>query len=118
MKMNKAVRFVYKENCYLLLTACKTENQEFFGVKPFITFFYDAGDVATEWECTSGPIMRWYRCDADHPQAKSHFFWDWHKPEPFSWSQLAVEREGLPDFFLEHNFDVIFNILRCWAEDA
>ncbi len=112
--MNKAVQFIYKENCYLLLTARKTENR----VKPFITFFYDAGDVAAEWECTSGPIMRWYRCGADHPQAESHFFWDWHRPVLFPWSQLAVEREGLPNFFLEQNFDAIFNILRFWAEDA
>ena len=108
---------VYKPNCYILISATqkKEDNISWYRVEPFMTFFYDAGDVAAEWEPEFGPIQVWEKCDKDHESAKEHYFYDYIVDIPCNFSQLAVEENELPQAFVRGDYDYIFGVLKRWA---
>jgi len=109
----------YKENCYVLVSAAKRDMKETLGdfrVKSNVSFLYDAGDVATEWEMEYGPIQIWNRCDEDDEGASEHYFYDYHNSPPLNWSQLAVDRCELPKAANSGDWDYIFEVLKDWTE--
>jgi hypothetical protein len=111
---------LYKENCWILVSASKRDMKETFGeikVKAAITFFYDAGNKAAEWEPQYGPIETWKRCEENDEGAREHYYYDFTNSGFGNWSQLAVDTYELPQAFLDGDYDYIFNILKLWAED-
>ena len=113
-KIGKAV---YKPNCYILVSATQKKDDDisWYRVEPAMTFLYDAGEWAAEWEPRYGPIQTWHKCDADAEGAKPHYFYDFEDTEALSFSQLAVERERLPQAFVRGDYDYIFSVLEGWA---
>lgn len=99
--------------------ATKVQEQDVTeGSQPCVTFTVISGDVAAEWDGSSGPIQIWYRApegyDVNYDKAEPHWLW------PFAigkghWSQLAVEEEDLPGAFVRGDYEWIFGVLRRWA---
>ena len=109
------------ENAYVLISGQEKPVEESYlnelWVKPIMSFIYDAGNVAAEWEPEYGPIQLWTKCEEGDEGATEHYFYDYHNSPLGSWSQLAVEREQLPHAFIRGNYKYIFNVLRDWAEN-
>jgi hypothetical protein len=114
----KVCRALYKPNCYILVSATRRDPKETFGefqVTAHMSFLYDAGKVAAEWEPQYGPIQIWRKCDKDSDGAQEHYFYDFQNSAPGSWSQLAVSNMELPQAFVSGDYDYIFNVLKDWA---
>jgi len=116
--MNKLQRRVgkaeYKPNCYILVSASKRDMKETLGefrVRAHISFLYDSGTIAAEWEPEYGPIQVWEMADS----GKEHYFYDFVVDTPLNWSQLAVENNELSQAFNAGDYDYIFNVLKDWA---
>lgn len=103
---------------------------------PCITFTYQQDGVAAEWDGDHGPIQLWFRYDGDPTENSDARQYDgkWHIDQdggrteivfrhwlwPFAtglghWSQMAVEREGLPQAFVAGSYDEIFSTLQQWV---
>lgn len=122
--MNKFQKCVLKAevkpNCFLLFSASQRPMEETFGafwIEANVSFLYDAGKIAVEWEPEHGPIRRWYKCDKVGEKAKEHFYYDFVHDRPLAWSQLAVEREELPEAAVAGDYDYIFEVLKEWAKE-
>ena len=112
---------LYKEHCYILFSAVQKKDDDisWYRVKPTMSFLYDAGDVAAEWEPEYGPIQVWEKCDETYDgqfKAREHYYYDYVIDNSFNWSQLAVENDKLPQEFVRGNFDYIFSVLERWAK--
>ena len=105
----------HEENCYVIISPMAQPQPTILGVDYVISFFYDAGSIGAEWEPRHGPIQIFHKADADQENAMKHYFYDYVINEPMGWSQLAVEREGLPGYFKDGDYDAIFDILKSWA---
>ena len=118
-KQSKVIKAEYKPGCWILVSGWKAEHQYCStpNVDYTFTFLYDSGNVAAEWEPKHGPIQIWHKCEEDSEGAKEHYFYDWHNSDPLSWSQLAVEREQLPQMFLAGSWDTIFDVLKSWTRN-
>ena len=111
-------RALYKENCYILFSAVqKKDDINWFRANPTMSFLYDAGKVAAEWEPEFGPILIWRKCEPCAENAREHYFYDFVFHEPLAFSQLAVENHGLPQSFVRGNYDYIFSVLERWTEN-
>lgn len=105
------------ENCYILLSFGERDRQ--FGCVQcdyIVSFLYDAGDTAAEWEPKYGPISILWKCGADHPKAKRHYFYDHIIDEPLNWAQNAVDDYELPRRAIDGDLQAIFWVLREFAE--
>jgi hypothetical protein len=108
----------FKDNCFILVSGARRPPEETFGafyVKANMSFLYDAGDYAAEWEPEYGPIQVWHKCEADAENAKEHYYFDFTDSPGGSWSQLAVEEYQLPQAFHCGDYDYIFSVLKEWA---
>jgi hypothetical protein len=102
------------ENAHILVSAVWDDNGK---IHVNMSFLYDSGNVAAEWEPRWGPIQLWYRVDENHEHAKAHYFYDHVDGSAnLAWSQLAVDREGLQGAFVRGDYTHIFRVLKRWAE--
>ena len=114
--MNKTVKvipFPDIEHAYISISFKKDSNV--YGTDYVLSFLYDSGTIAAEWEPKYGPIQLWYKCDKESPDAQEHYFYEYHNTPSGSWSQLSVETEGLHEWLLMGQYVAIFNILKRWA---
>jgi hypothetical protein len=105
------------ENAYILISASQREDDLEVLVKANMSFLYDAGEYAAEWEPEHGPIQVWHKCDPDADRARDHYYYDYTDSGPFNWNQSAVSRNGLCGAFLRGDYRYIFSILANWARD-
>lgn len=91
----------------------------------YVTFFYGGEKYGAEWEPKYGPIMLYRPCSADWKgmspfdsplSAKEHWFYDYVEDSVGSWSQMAVESEGLKHKLATGDFEAIFHVLKRWTE--
>jgi hypothetical protein len=118
-KQRLVIKSVYKDNCYVLVSAHKAKEQHFpddVNIEYVVSFLYDAGNVACEWEPKYGPLQIWMKCSAEDDGAKEHYFYDYENAPNMSWSQLAVNNNGMKEAFLAGNYEHIFEVLKDWAE--
>lgn len=121
---NPILELEYKENCYVFLSY-HWQKEDFAGngtsdgqvIKRIVTsFVYYNEYIAVEWEPRYGPIKIFYGVPEDHPDAKSHYIFPFiDGSRGMAWSQLAVERAGLPYALYRGSIDYIFEVLREWA---
>jgi hypothetical protein len=120
--MNEPKKFPYNvvrlpwpgaEGCFLLLS-CRETDKNGNGVLPAVSFLRVVGDVAAEWEPTNGSISVFYRGNAKNGEA--HYAFPWVRTPGLDWSQLSVEREGLPGLANSGNYAGVFGVLRQWAD--
>lgn len=105
------------ENCWLILSFSVMESKYHdLEVKPFVSFFYDAGRVGAEWEPRYGPIQIWRKADSLTDETRTHYFYEFVHRDPLNWSQLAVDREGLKDSIVTSDLRQVFCVLKQWAE--
>lgn len=103
-------------NAFLIISGrWKTDEKDY--CVPMVSFLYDAGDWAAEWEPQHGPIQIWEKCDKDHPKAKEHYFYDYVLDTFGNWSQLAVNHNFLPQSFVEGDYEHIYSVLKSWTQD-
>lgn len=107
-------RFEGIENAYILVSA-RWRNEERDSVKATMSFLYDGGKFAAEWEPEYGPIQIWEKADGPGDGIGEHYFYDYVVDTTLNWSQLAVDREGLKKYFLDGNYHLIFAVLKEWA---
>jgi len=98
------------EGCFLVLSCHKTD-KNCNHVRPAVSFLCIVGDVAAEWEPTNGPIQIWYRGNYE-----DHYAFPQIRRGGGDWSQLSVEKEGLPHLANSGNYAGIFEVLRKWAD--
>ena len=82
-----------------------------------VSFCWNAGKVAAEWDGASGPIQLWFSepGDLDHDPIDPH----WIFPKAWGYgcsTQIAVNEMQLPEAFHYGEYQRIFNTLRHWAE--
>jgi hypothetical protein len=97
-------------DCYLVLSCRKTDKNG-NGVAPVVSFLCIVGDVAAEWEPTGGPIQLFFRGDDEE-----HYTFPRIRRPNLDFSQLSVEREGLPGMANSGNYEGVFSVLRDWAD--
>ena len=117
-KQKIVMKSKYKDNCWVLVSGTDKRDgaRDYLGnIDYTVSFLYDAGDIATEWEPKYGPIQIWDRCEKDSEDAKEHYYFDYHNTAPASWSQLAVDENNLHFHFIAGDFDYIFNVLKDWS---
>ncbi|MCP4142870.1 MAG: hypothetical protein GY755_21720 [Chloroflexi bacterium] len=105
----------YKKNCFILCSFAKKDMSKTFGdfrVKPNISFLYDSGNIAAEWEPEHGPIQIWRKAES----GKEHYYYDFVEDISLNWSQTAVDDYSLPEYVHSGDFDYIFRVLKDWAE--
>ena len=96
------------EGCYLTLSCHKTNEAN--GVRPVVSFLCIVGNVAAEWEPKNGPIQLWYRGEDEE-----HYTFPRIRTPSLDFSQLSVEREGLPQMVNAGNYAGVFEVLRTWT---
>jgi hypothetical protein len=120
--MNKlqqqVIKTQYKPNCFVLASFSQRdikETQGDFMVKTTISFLFDAGEYAAEWEPEYGPIQVWHKCTADAPNAREHYYFDFTDSKPGNCSQCAVDDNAMPQATNRGDFDHVFAVLKKWA---
>jgi hypothetical protein len=110
----KVIPFPEILNSYIIISASKPSSCD--GLEYTMSFIYDNQQgFCVEWEPKYGPITVIQKCESDHPNATP--FWLWPYCKGFgNWSQLAVNKERLPEYFKEGNYKMIFTILKKWAD--
>lgn len=112
----RVLKLTYKPHCYILISFPKREDP--FGeyrVNSVVSFVYDAGDIAAEWEAEHGPIQIWHKCKKDAQDAREHYFYNYTDSGPGNWSQLAVDHNQLPQAANRGDYDYIFAVLEDWT---
>ncbi len=123
------IRTEYRERCFIYQSfGCEESSFGDVIIRPFVTFLADSGDgTAAEWEPQYGPIQLWTECSEDwrgetelgSPISPRKPRKHWHFPfveNAESWSQLAVDREGLKGKLRTGDLDGVFDVLSRWAE--
>ena len=118
-KQKRVIKAKYKDNCYVLVSGFKEKEQidSYLMIDYLVSFLYDDGNVAAEWEMRHGPIQIWYKWSENDEGADEHYYYEFHNTPNASWSQLAVDNSRLKENFLSGDFDYIFNVLKDWAVD-
>lgn len=80
-----------------------------------VSFVYDAGRTAVEWEPRNGPISILQKADELNENSQVNYFYPYIYKRWGNWSQLSVDREGLPEALFRNDFIHIFRVLREWA---
>ena len=128
--------FIGIENAWIILSfKTRKFSAEHFGLDyfndlknytdvAFVTFFYAENGCAAEWEPKHGPISQYEECHKDwsgtncfgeKSKALPHWFFDYVKDRPLTWSQLAVDEERLKHHLTNGNIEQIFFVLKKWA---
>ena len=122
--MNDMQKFVIKAmvspNCYLIMSPKMRKSDEPKSIDNMdyaVSFLFENKEngYAAEWEPRYGPIQVWHKCNEGDEGAKPHYFFDFTDSAGGNWSQLAVEREGLHEYFYSSNWTAIFKILESWT---
>jgi hypothetical protein len=116
----RIIKTEYKPGCFVLASFQKRdmkETQGDFRVKTTVSFVYDAGIVAAEWEPEYGPIQVWEKCDKDADNAREHYFYDFTNSPGGNWSQMAVDSNQLPQAANRGDYDYIFSVLKEWTDN-
>ena len=109
----------WKQHCFILISFQRRESREpETRVKTNMSFLYDAGEYAAEWEPEYGPIQVWHKCEEGAPEARAHYYYDFTDSGFFNFSQLAVDENGLPGAAARGSFDYIFDVLKRWARNC
>lgn len=104
------------DNCYVLVSVRKKDTGYFsIGCETVVSFLYDSGEYAAEWEPEYGPIMVWHKCEPSDSGAKEHYFYDFVDNTPLNCSYKAVEDTELKQAALDGSFSYIFSVLKDWA---
>lgn len=114
----RLAKFEAIENAYILVSGRQKQDNPLIDrlqAKATISFLYDGGEYAAEWEPEHGPIQVWHRCEEGAANARPHYFYDFTDSPGGNWSQLAVDRAELPQAFVAGNFEYIFAVLKDWA---
>jgi len=109
----------FGEGAHVIYSASKRDMEETqgdFRVKNHFSFCFISGDYAAEWEPQHGPIQIWHKCDKDAENAREHYVFEFTDSGGMNWSQMAVDREGLPQAANIGSWQYIFNVLKDWAE--
>lgn len=116
-KSIKVIPFPEIENAYIVIS-CFPDKDHGNGIKSNMSFFYGTEKSGAEWEPNHGPITKitpYYKDYAGgYGSAIEHWFYDYCTGYG-DWSQLAVDQEGLSDYFREGNYPAIFRILERWS---
>lgn len=118
-RQKRVCKSVYKPSCYILSSFPRKDPKEHYGeykVKTTISFLYDTGEYAAEWEPEYGPIQVWHKCDENSENATEHYYYDFTDSSALNWSQLAVDRYGLPQAAHRGDWDYIFAVLKDWSD--
>jgi len=119
-KLQKNVcKALFRPNCYLLFSATQKPMKETLGdfrVKPHISFLYDGGKFAAEWEPEHGPIKVWSKSEKGNEDVKEHYYYDFVFDMPADYSQLAVDNLQLPHAAESGDYNYIFEVLKEWAD--
>jgi len=118
MAMKHVLVSKYKENCYILISAKKKNYEGIssgYNAESFVSLLYDAGTVAAEWEIEHGPIQIWYKASELKEGTRQHYYYDFVIDTPMNWSQMAVEKNELPQAAVRGDWDYIFAVLEDWA---
>lgn len=110
---------VYKDNCYILVSARQRDMKTTYGeflVEPIVSFLFDGGSYAMEWECQYGPVQIFYKATEECENKKEHYFFDYVLDRGLDWSQLAVSEKELPQAFARGDYDYIFSVLKSYGE--
>lgn len=106
------IPFGDRDGCFIVLSfGQKRCNYGDCWLDPLVSYLFMGEEVAAEWEPAYGPIQMWFKGDEIN-----HYTFPKIKDRPGSWSQLAVDREGLKGFALRGQHDAIFNVLKEWAD--
>lgn len=88
------------------------------GIDAKMSFFYGTETGGAEWEPNYGPITKIIPCESsyesDYEEAQKHWFYPYITGYG-NWSQLAVDKENLANYFAEGNYSAIFNVLKEYA---
>ena len=117
MLKDRVLKSEYAPNCYILASFPKREDS--FGevlLESTVSFLYDKGEWAVEWEPNYGPIQVWHRCEADAVDAREHYYYDYTDSSWGNWSQLAVAEYRLREAAHTGKFAYIFAVLADWAD--
>ncbi len=97
---------------------CKDQWPNEFRTEPHMTFAYVHDNCCAEWDGEHGPVQLWFRCEKDYEKdwdkAREHWIFDYAYGSGH-WSQLAVDRDGLPQAFNRGDYAHIFAVLKRWA---
>lgn len=111
----KAIPFPEIENAYVLFSAKQHPSEPGWCVST-LSFLYDAGEVAAEWQPDHGPIQVWYKGTGEETDEK-HYFYDTVDWNQGTWSQMAVYENNLPAAFIRGDYKYIFAVLSRWAKE-
>jgi hypothetical protein len=120
-KQAKLLKLQFRPNCFVLISPSVRDSDrphDIDNMNYVVSFLYHNPITgwAAEWEPRYGPIQLWHECPADAPNARPHYFFEFVDNGPGTWSQMAVENEGLHTWFYESGWGFIFNILATWAD--
>jgi hypothetical protein len=105
------------ENGYILLSFGERGRElGCVQVDYIVSFLYDAGDTAAEWEPKYGPIKIFWKCESDHPKATRNYFYEYVIDEPGNWAQHAVDDYELPRRAIDGDLGAIFFVLKEFSE--
>jgi hypothetical protein len=111
-KRIKCVPFPDIDNADVVISGHQSDSAS--GVKKCMTFFYGGPEIGAEWEPDYGPITVIHSCTRDAENAQEHYFYDYCDGYG-SWSQLAVNEEGLGKMLIRGDYEGIFEVLKRWA---
>ena len=119
-KLQKRIlKLEYKPNCYILHSFGQRSYEDTCGdfrVKALMSFLYDVGEYAAEWEPEYGPIQEWHKCEEGAEDSREHYYFDFTDSGPGNWSQMAVDTHELPQAANRGDYDYIFSVLKDWIK--
>lgn len=108
----KIIPFPDIDNAFVVISFRNREHGN--KVKTCLSFLYDGKHGrAVEWEPEYGPITVLEQCKENHPDAVEHWFFPYYTGQA-NWSQIAVEREGLPELLKNGDYKGMFEVLKNW----
>jgi len=108
----KVIPFPGIPNAYVVISGVKAKTSN--GCEKRMTFFYGTEAGGCEWEPECGSITKIIPLKKEDAGAIPHWFYDYYAGRGY-WSQLAVERCGLPEYFLSGDYEGLFSVLKDWA---
>ena len=110
----------FGEGAHVIYSASKKSAEDCCGgevrVKNNFTFCFINGNYAAEWEPEYGPIQVWHKCEKDSENAKPHYIFEFSDSQGGNWSQLAVDKNQLPNAANDGYWQYIFNVLKDWTD--
>jgi hypothetical protein len=118
----KVIPFPEIPDAYVVISFVPTKDPRHGnGVVARMSFFVadDREMEGVEWEPESGPITRIHGVsdpeNLDKGPAMPHWYFKYYTGNA-DWSQLTVNREGLPELLLEGRYEMLFAKIKNWIE--